>query len=33
MKLTETEAIVEAVLFAAGDPVDTDRISDILDID
>lgn len=33
MKLSETEAIVEAVLFAAGDPVDTDRISDILDID
>lgn len=33
MKLTETEAIVEAVLFAAGDPVETERISDILDID
>lgn len=33
MKLKEAEAIIEGVLFAAGDPVDIERISDILDID
>lgn len=33
MKLKEAEAIVEAVLFAAGDSVEIEKISDILDID
>lgn len=33
MKLKEAEAIIEGILFAAGDPVDIERISDILDID
>ncbi len=33
MKLKEAEAIIEGILFAAGDPVELDRISDILDID
>ncbi len=33
MKLKEAEAIIEGVLFAAGDAVDIERISDILDID
>lgn len=33
MKLTEVEAIIEGVLFAAGDPVELEKISDILDID
>lgn len=33
MKLKDAEAIIEGVLFAAGDSVDIERISDILDID
>lgn len=33
MKLKEAEAIIEGILFAAGDPVKIDRIADILDID
>lgn len=33
MKLSEVEAIIEGVLFAAGDPVELEKISDILDID
>ena len=33
MVLKETEAIVESVLFAAGDPVELERLSDILDMD
>ncbi len=33
MKLKEAEAIIEGILFAAGDPVEIDRIADILDID
>lgn len=33
MKLTKAEAIVESVLFAAGDAVDIEKLSDILDID
>ncbi len=33
MKLKDAEAIIEGILFAAGDPVDIERISDILDID
>lgn len=33
MKLSEAEAIIEAVLFAAGDAVELEKISDILDID
>ena len=33
MKLKEAEAIIEGILFAAGDPVDIEQISDILDID
>ncbi len=33
MKLSEVEAIIEGVLFAAGEPVELEKISDILDID
>lgn len=33
MKLKEAEAIIEGILFAAGDPVDVERIADILDVD
>lgn len=33
MKLTETESIIEGILFAAGNAVKTEKISDILDID
>ena len=33
MKLKDAEAIIEGILFAAGDPVDIGRIADILDID
>ena len=33
MKLKEAEAIIEGVLFAAGDAVEIERIADILDID
>jgi len=33
MELKQAEAIIEAVLFAAGDSVDIGRLSDILDID
>lgn len=33
MRLNDAEAIVEGVLFAAGDAVDLEKISDILDID
>ena len=33
MKLKEAEAIIEGILLAAGDPVEIDRIADILDID
>ena len=33
MKLKEAEAIIEGILFAAGDPVDIETIADILDID
>jgi segregation and condensation protein B len=33
MKLKEAEAIIEGILFAAGDPVDIERIAEILDID
>ena len=33
MKLSDVEAIIEGVLFAAGDAVELEKISDILDID
>lgn len=33
MKLKEAEKIIEGILFAAGDPVEIERIADILDID
>lgn len=33
MELKEAESIIEGVLFAAGDAVDVEKISDILDID
>jgi len=33
MELKQAESIIEAVLFAAGDAVDVEKISDILDID
>lgn len=33
MKLSETESIIEGILFAAGDAVELEKISDILDID
>lgn len=33
MKLIDAEAIIEGVLFAAGDAVELEKISDILDID
>ena len=33
MKLKEAGAIIEGILFAAGDPVDVERIADILDVD
>ena len=33
MELKETESIIEGILFAAGDAVDIEKISDILDID
>lgn len=33
MELKQAEAIIESVLFAAGDAVDTEKLSDILDID
>ncbi len=33
MELREAEAIIEGVLFAAGDAVDIEKIADILDID
>ncbi len=33
MKLKDAEAIIEGILFAAGDPVDIETIADILDID
>ncbi len=33
MKLSDAEAIIESVLFAAGDAVELEKISDILDID
>lgn len=33
MELKEAESIIEGVLFAAGDAVDIEKISDILDID
>lgn len=33
MKLKDAEAIIEGILFAAGEPVDVERISNILDID
>ncbi len=33
MELKQAEAIIESVLFAAGDAVDAEKLSDILDID
>ncbi|MBQ9757981.1 MAG: SMC-Scp complex subunit ScpB [Clostridia bacterium] len=33
MELKQAESIIESVLFAAGEPVDVERLSDILDID
>ena len=33
MELKQAESIIEAVLFAAGDAVDVEKLSDILDID
>ena len=33
MELKQAEAIIESVLFAAGEPVDVEKLSDILDID
>jgi len=33
MELKEAESIIEGVLFAAGDPVHVEKLSDILDID
>ena len=33
MELKEAESIIEGVLFAAGDPVHIEKLSDILDID
>ncbi len=33
MELKQAESIIESVLFAAGEPVDVEKLSDILDID
>ena len=33
MEIREIQAIIEAVLFAAGDPVELERLADIVDVD
>ena len=33
MEIREIQAIIEAVLFAAGDPVEIERLADIVDVD
>ena len=33
MEIREIQSIIEAVLFAAGDPVELERLADIVDVD
>ena len=33
MEIREIRAVIEAGLFAAGDPVDIERLADIVDVD